>query len=102
MPAVHLAAPVLTAPAWTSGSLRMLLRRGRAKRLATVRFTAVAGRVKVAAVRVRLAKGHYMLKLCANLCVRRNVTVRRTSKVRLPALNAPGLLTAARFTLTRL
>jgi hypothetical protein len=99
-PAV-LPVPALTAPAWRSGVLRMLLRRGRAKRLATVRFTAVAGRVKVAAVRVRLAKGHYVLKLCANVCVRRYVTVRRTAKVRLPGLSAPGLPIAARFTLTR-
>jgi hypothetical protein len=82
---------VLTPPAISGGTLRITAGRGRGKRLAAVRFRDSYGRVRVSAVRVRLAKGRYTVRLCSAFgCASRTLKVRRAKKVLLPTLTVAG------------
>jgi hypothetical protein len=83
------------------GSLRVTAGKGRGKTLALVTFTNSADGIRAGALRLRLAKGRYELRLCTPFgCAKRAVKVRRTGKVRLPALAVPGAATGAKYTLT--
>jgi hypothetical protein len=93
--------PAVVAPAVAHGTLRVTAGRGRGKRLAAVRFRDSYGRVRVSAVRVKLAKGRYTVRLCSVFgCVSRTVKVRRAKKVLLPTLTVAGAPAGARYTLT--
>jgi hypothetical protein len=66
-----------------------------------VRFRDTYARVRVSAVRVRLAKGRYTVRLCSSFgCASRSLQVRRAKKVVLPTLTVAGAPAGARYTLT--
>jgi len=57
--------------------------------------------VRVSAVRVRLRKGRYTVRLCSAFgCTSRSVKLRRTRTVTLPMLTVTGTPAGARYTLT--
>ena len=68
--------------------------RGRGRRLGTIAFAVSAGRLKSTPSRLRLARGRYEVRLCTTAgttastprCVRRRLSVKRTSRLRPPAL----------------
>ena len=97
---VPIAEPAATPPL-ALGTLRVTAGKGRGKRLAAVRFRDSYGRVRVSAVRVKLARGRYTVRLCSAFgCASRTLKVRRAKKVLLPTLTVTGSPAGARFTLT--
>jgi hypothetical protein len=71
-------------------SLKVARGRGKGKRIGTIDFQIVSGRLKALPTRVKLARGRYRLSLCttaATRCATRTLRVRRRSIARVPGLS---------------
>jgi hypothetical protein len=94
VPPAATAPPPAAGPVSATTALKIAIGRGRGRRLSTVAFSVASGRLRAATGALKLARGRYELALCTTAggsttlprCVRRRLRVKRTGRVRPPAL----------------